>query len=217
MSWFMAGAATLTAASSLYSMNSSANASAKAMGRQSMAEAKAIEAERLNGNIRNSYATAFSQMQLALKKRQLTQQSAGVTEAALQAQADVDTLNAATGTVGASAQAVSADIEMRAAEAQYAIQDSMESAVEQHSLDLQMMVLNTEQSKPQVREYRYDGPSMGEMFATAAIQGAAQFVSGYGMRQLQLGLGPGQPQTLASPQFGSDLQGVRNPFSTRLY
>jgi hypothetical protein len=68
MTWFMAGAAAVSAGTSLIGAQSAANASARAAGRASLAEGEAIAKERLNTTIRNSYSAALAQMNLSLKK-----------------------------------------------------------------------------------------------------------------------------------------------------
>ena len=189
MTWFMAGGAALSVGGSLLSGSAAANSATRSANAVSKAEGAAIAKERLNTTIRNSYSTAFSQMQLGLKKKQLAQQGAGVSAAALAARADVTLGNAASGSIGASTTAAISDINEKAQSALDMTTDAYENALDQHNLDLQMMVLNTEQSATAPRPITDVGPSTGQMLLGAALGGAAQFASGYATRKMTLGLG----------------------------
>lgn len=189
MTWFLAGSAVLTVASTAISGNAAGNAATRNANATSKAEGEAIAKERLNTTVRNSYQAAFSQMQLGLRKKQLAQQGAGITATALAARGDVTLGNAATGSIGSSAQVVLSDIDMKAQAALDMTTDAYESAAEQHNTNLNMMVLNTEQSATAPREIRDVGPSSGEMLGAAVLGGVAQFAAGYAGKKMSLGLG----------------------------
>lgn len=196
MTWFMAGSAALTATTSLISANSSAKAGAKAAGTQSRAEGEAIAKERLNTTVRNAYSTAFSQMQLGLQRKQMSQQVGDIRAATLAAQGDARVAAASTGGIGASISAISSDIAMKSQAAVDMTTDAFENAMVNYNNDLNMMVLNTEQSAPTVRPVQYTGPSGGEMLGSAIMGGVMSFASGYASRKMSLGLG--QPSPAAS-------------------
>lgn len=199
MTWFAAGAAAVSLATSAYSSNAAAKSGARAAGAQSKAEGEAVQAERLNYTIRNSYNTALSQMQLGLKKKQLSQQMGAISAAKLMAKGDANAVAAATGSIGASAQAVTADIDMKAQAAIDMTTDSFESAIEEHNMSLQMMVLNTEGTQHKMGEIQYTGPSGSEMLGMAAASSVAQFAGNYASRKMSLGLGtPSTPSQSAS-------------------
>lgn len=200
MTWFMAGAAAVTTVTSLYSASSAANSQAKAAGAASRAEGEAIAKERLNSTIRNSYNTALSQMNLGLKKKQLSQQAGDIRAATLAAKGDATLAAAATGSIGASTTAVVSDIEQKSQAALDQTTDAFENAVENYNMDLQMMVINTDQSAPNVRPVEYNGPSGGEMLGMALMQGLGSFASNYAMRKMSLGLG----EKAATPQVSSN-------------
>ena len=189
MTWFMAGAAGLSAGTSLIAANSAARSSAKQAGAASLAEGEAIAKERLNTTIRNSYSTALGQLNLALTKRKLSTQSADIKAATLAAKGDAAVAAAATGSIGASTQAVVSDIEQKSQAALDSTTDAFENAVENYNNELGMMALNTHQTAPTVRKVEYAGPSGGEMLGTALMQGLGQFASSYAMRKMSLGLG----------------------------
>lgn len=218
MTWFMAGAAAVTTVTSLYSAQSAANSQARAAGAASRAEGEAIAKERLNATIRNSYNTALAQMNLGLKKKQLSQQATDIRAATLAAKGDATLAAAATGSIGASTNAVVSDIEQKSQAALDQTTDAFENAVENYNMDLQMMVINTDQSAPNVRPVEYRGPSGGEMLGVALMQGLGSFASNYAMRKMSLGLGskPATPQVssnagLYSLGTGSSGLGLRWP------
>lgn len=153
-------------------------------------EGEAVVKERLNTTIRNSYNTALSQAQLALRKQQLAQAGADTGAAALGVRGDADAMNAASGSIGGSTQAISADIQMKADAAQSRIDAELENAITNYNAELDMMALNTKLSESNVRPVQYTGPSTGEMLGTAAFVAAGSFASNYAMRQMSLGLGP---------------------------
>ena len=190
MTWFAAGAAVLAAGTSYISAQSSAKSQAKAAGAASRAEGEAIAKERLNTTIRNSYSTALAQMNLGLKKRQLSTQAADIRAATLAAKGDATLATAATGSIGASTNAVVSDIEQKSQAALDQTTDAFENAVENYNNELQMMVINTDQSTPTVRPVEYNGPSSGEMLGMSLLQGLGSFASNYAMKKMSLGLGP---------------------------
>lgn len=200
MTWFMAGAAAVTTATSMYSANSAASASARAAGAQSRAEGEAVARERLNTTIRNSYNTALAQMNLGLKKKQLSQQATDIRAATLAARGDATLAAAATGSIGASTNAVISDIEQKSQAALDQTTDAFENAIENYNMELQMMVINTDQTAPTVRPVEYRGPSRGEMLGSALMQGLGSFASNYAMRKMSLGLG--EPATQVSNNAG---------------
>lgn len=190
MTWFAAGAAALSTVGTIASGASSARAGAREAGRVSRAEGEAITKERINQTVRNSYSTALGQMQLALKKRQFAQQGSEISAARLVAKGDADANAAASGSIGASVNAVSEDINMKAQSALDMTQDAFENEVQNSNRELEMMVINTNESAPNVREVSYNGPSMGQLVGGAVLGGAVQFAGAYAQRKMSLGLGP---------------------------
>jgi len=199
MTWFMAGSAAISVGTSYLSASSAANSQAKAAGAASRAEGEAIAKERLNATIRNSYSTALAQMNLGLKKRQLSTQAADIRAATLAAKGDATLAAAATGSIGASTNAVVSDIKQKSQAALDQTTDAFENAVENYNNELQMMVINTDQSAPTVRPVEYHGPSSGEMLGMFLLQGLGSFASNYAMRKMSLGLG----EKAATPQVSS--------------
>ena len=215
MTWFMAGAAAVSTATSLYSAQSAANSQARAAGAASRAEGEAIARERLNATIRNSYTTALAQMNLALKKKQLSQQAGDIRAATLAAKGDATLAAAATGSIGASTNAVVSDIEQKSQAALDQTTDAFENAVENYNMDLQMMVINTDQSAPNVRPVEYYGPSGGEMLGMSLVQGLGSFASNYALHKMSLGLGSTPSGTNVGSSSGTTMSMLGNSFGTR--
>lgn len=186
----MIGSALFSGASAFLSARSSAASGIRQANAVSKAEGEAVVKERLNTTIRNSYNTALSQAQLALRKQQLAQASADTGAAALGVRGDADAINAASGSIGGSTAAISSDIQMKADAAQSRIDAELENAITNYNAELDMMALNTKLSESNVRPVQYTGPSTGEMLGTAAFVAAGSFASNYAMRQMSLGLGP---------------------------
>ena len=96
----------------------SAKAQAKAQLRtQQIADSKEIVRDRLQASIRNAYATALGQVQLALNKKQTAQQMSSVRAGGVSALGDASLMSAYSGTMGASVDAVASDITQRSNEA----------------------------------------------------------------------------------------------------
>lgn len=211
MTWFMAGAAAISVGTSLYSANSAAKSSARNASQASKAEGEAIVKERLNKTISNSYNTAFAQMQLALRKRQLSQQGADISAATLAAKGAASAESASTGSIGSSVDVVVSDIMQKSDAATQSTQDALENAVTNYNNELDMLVINTDQSTPNVRKYEYNGPSGGEMLGTAILGGLTQFASSYAMRRMNLGLGQAAnvPSSAGSSIYSLPTQGVK--------
>ena len=207
MSWFMAGAAAVTAVTTYTGAQSQKSAAIKQGNAVSLAEGKAIVRERLNQTIRNSYNTGLAQMQLGLEKRRMIQQGADISAAALAAKGNADALSAASGSIGASVQAVAADINQKADSALDMTRDAFEMSVINYNNDLDAMVMNTDQSAPQPRKNEYIGPSDGAILGQSLMSGVSQFASSYAMRHMQLGLG-NKPNVPSSSGGGSLSLGV---------
>lgn len=189
MTWYAVGAAAVTVVSGIVSSTSQKNSAIKQGNAVSKAEGEAVVKERLNTTIRNSYNTALGQQQLALTKRQLSQQGNNISAATAAAHADADTAIAASGSIGASTQAITADIDMKSQQALDQTTDAFENAVQNFNNSLDLMVLNVDQTEPTVRAVRDVGPSTGAIVGGSIMAGLGQFASNYAMRSMQLGAG----------------------------
>lgn len=186
MSWALAATAMAGGASYFGAMSSKSTAIRNANS-ASKAEGEAIARERLNTTVRNAYSTALAQMNLAAQKQQYSQNLGDISAAERGTLANVDTVAAASGSVGGSVDAVASDIRQRAGAARASTQNAWEAAVTNYNNTLDMMVVNTDQSAPQVRPVEYHGPSDLQILGTSLLAGAASFGSNYAMGKARLG------------------------------
>lgn len=167
----------------------SQKAQAKAQLRtQQIADSKEIVRDRLQASIRNAYATAFGQVQLALNKKQTAQQMSSVRASGLSALGESALVSAYSGTMGASVDAVSNDIMQRSNEALTQLQENYDASLQDYNRSLDTMVVNTELSTPQQREYKYMGPSTMDNLLGAVTGTALSFAGNYANKKMKLGL-----------------------------
>lgn len=190
MTWFSAGASALisTGAGYIGAMGQKSAGIANANS-ASRAEGEAIASERLNQTVRNSYSTALSQMQLSMRKRQLSQQGADIGAATLAARGDAALGIAATSSIGQTTNAIVSDINMKSEQAMSQTAEQYANDAENYNRELVMMAINSDQSAPNVRANEYNGPSDMALLGGSLLQGAASFAGNYAMRKMTLGLG----------------------------
>ncbi len=170
----------------------SAKAQAKAQLRtQQIADSKEIVRDRLQASIRNAYATALGQVQLALQKRQTAQQVSSVRAGGVSALGDASLMSAYYGTIGASVDAVSSDIMQRSNEALTQLQENYDASLQDYNRSLDALVLNTELSKPEQREYKYMGPSTTDNLLSSITGTALSFAGNYARKKMKLDLQEG--------------------------
>lgn len=176
--------------------NSQKKAAYKQMAAQAEQESKQIINERQNITIQNKYSTAFAQMQLAMQKKEFAKQWGAVSAAKLAADGDAKVGIAATGTMGASAQAIIGDINMKANEATAQVFQNLDMAEQDYNYQLEMMVLNTKLGQPMPSDFKYVGASTGSIIGTSLISGISSFASTYAnstIRSGMLGVQNGRP------------------------
>lgn len=167
----------------------SQKAQAKAQLRtQQVADSKEIVRDRLQTSIRNAYATALGQVQLALNKKQTAQQMSSVRGGGVSALGDASLLSAYSGTMGASVDAVSSDIMQRSNEALTQLQENYDASLQDYNRSLDAMVMNTELSTPQQREYKYMGPSTMDNLVSSIIGAGASFAGNYANQKMKMDL-----------------------------
>jgi len=167
----------------------SQKAQAKAQLRtQQVADSKEIVRDRLQASIRNAYATALGQVQLALNKKQTAQQMSSVRAGGVSALGDASLLSAYSGTIGASVDAVSSDIMQRSNEALTQLQENYDASLQDYNRSLDAMVMNTELSTPQQREYKYMGPSTTDNLLGSIVGAGMSFAGNYATQKMKLGL-----------------------------
>lgn len=189
MTWFAAGSAALTVGANYFTGSAANRNAVRNANATSRAEGEAITKERLNYTIRNSYATAQGQYNLAQQKRALNQQSADISQARLQALGDAELSAASTGSMGASINAMAADIEQKAQAAQDVTAQSYQDAQEAYNYELQMMVLNTQATNNATVTKYEGGQSSSSLMGMSLLSGLTTFAGNYATQRMQLGLG----------------------------
>ncbi len=189
MTWFAVGAAAVAVAGSLYSSNQAGKSAAKQAGNASRAENEAVVRSNTQSVVRNSYKAGMMNLQQGLMKKQAVQLGY---DTSVQAQAALGASSAnaaASGTVGASVDAVTNDIGMKWGEALAQQRENYEAELTNFNNELEALAISAEGEVLQSRKYEYVGPSSGEMLVGAAFAGASSFYSTYGAKRMNLNLG----------------------------
>lgn len=189
MSWVAVGVAAGGVATSIYSGSQSAKSSARQASAMSNAENAAIAKQNMSQMIRNSYRTGILNMQLGLQKKQAVQQGFNISAERVQALGAVESNAEAAGAIGASADAVATDLEMKYANAQEQNKENFESMLDNYNNELEALRMNALDQVVDAKKFEYNGPSGGQIVGTALIQGAMSFAGNYAMRSMSLGLG----------------------------
>ena len=185
-----------TAATSLYSANRAASGAAKSASAASNAENNAIAKQNMSQIIRNNYRGGLLQMQKGLQKKQAVQQGFDTTVMAQQAMGASSANAAAAGTIGASSEAVANDIQMKLGEAKAQQADSYEAMLTNYNTELETLRMNALETNVAPHEYKYTGPSAGQMCGSALLSGAMAGGSMYAGSQMKLGLGAKPPASV---------------------
>lgn len=201
MSWFMAGSAAVTA---LSAAKSGAEAG-QAASRVSIAQNEAIIKTNIANTIRTGYRVGLLNMQQGLLKRQAQQRNADTISQAKQVLGAVSANAAASGTVGASVDAVVNDVNMKLGEAQAQQAESWEISVTNFNTKLAELV---QQGKDSINDaFKADIPSDSKVTSNALFAGAVSFASSYFASKMKLGLGPKPPEATTTPAGTSNLGG----------
>lgn len=187
MVWWMAAAFAASAATSILGSRKQAKQAQAAEDWQNRsnaeAESKQIIKDRLATSVRNAYATAARASALAVQKQQLANGQANTRASALAATGTARANNAATGTEGASAQAVATDIQMKM-QADIDQQNlNYSQAVDDTNQELETQLMNTRIGAPDgVRNYYSSG--VGKSWKQGAWLGLANAAIGFGMQYM---------------------------------
>lgn len=190
MAWSAASMA-VSVAGSMAASSSAANSQMKSASNSARDYNMSLEKQYLHSIVRNSYKTGLLNVQLGLQKKTAAQEGYTQTVQARAAMGEASAQAAATGSVGASVDAVQNDIDMKLGEAQAVSADNYEQLLDNYNAELQMGKINatSEVLSSDPAKVSYEGPSIGQMFGGALLQGAASFVGGMARNRMQLGLG----------------------------
>lgn len=192
MTWGIVSVGVGTAAS-IYGGNKARNSSIKQMNDASNAENAAIAKQNMNQIVRNSYRAGLANLQLGLSKKQATQSGFDLSAAGAMALGNASTAAAASGSVGASVDAVQSDIQMKIDQAATAQADEYEQMIDNFNLELEANRMNALETTLEARQYKYRGASQGDIITGAVLSSAVQWAGNYALRKASLGLGPAVP------------------------
>lgn len=198
MSMWAVGAAAVAVAGSLHSSSQAGKSAAKQGSAASKAENEAVIRSNTQSMIRNSYKAGMMNLQLGLQKKQAVQQGFDQTVQS-QAMLGAATVNqAATGTVGASTDAVLNDIDMKLGEAKAQNRENYEADLTNFNNELEALSVSAEGEVQHARRYEYMGPSAGEMWTGALLAGVSTYMSVGGAKRMSLNMGSSAGTTAGS-------------------
>lgn len=182
MWWALAGAAV-----SAISAANAAGSSNKAAAKTSIAQNEAIIKANVANTVRTGYRVGMLNMQRGLSKRLAQQKGFDTTVLAQEALGKATANQAASGTIGASADAVSNDIRQKLGEAQAQQQEDFEVMGENFNAQLAEIVNQGQAAVEAPMKVKLQ--SGGDIAGNALLAGAVTFGSMYAKSKFDLGLG----------------------------
>ena len=182
MWWAIAAAA----ASALSSANAASKQN-KELARENIAQNEAIIKANVANTIRTGYRAGLLNMQRGLSRRMAQQKGFEQTKEAGAALGAVTANQAASGTIGASADAVAQDVRMKLGEAQAAQQD--ENELMELNFDTQLHELVQQGQDAVQSPAKVKLQSSGDIRGNALLAGLTTFGSMYASGKFNLGLG----------------------------
>jgi len=192
----MCGAAAMTVVSSV----ASGNSAAKGANSQSVEGNEAIIKANVANTIRTGYRIGLANMQRGLGKKQAVQQGFDITKAGAGALGEATANAAATGSVGASVDAVASDIKMKIGEAQAANQEQAD--IDLANFQTQIEGITFEGDNSIQESITSKAQSSGEIWGGALLAGASSFASSYFGSKMKLGVGASPTTPSLGPNTG---------------
>lgn len=160
--------------------------------RANQAENLAIQEANLQNTIRTGYRVGILNVQRGQSKLQAVQQGRDVGIKARQMLGSAEANAAASGTVGASIDAVADDIDRKTDEAQGNVDANWAATQQNFDTQLESIVQNGIDSVQSARKMDYSGPKTTDILSAAlggAAKTGAEFYTEYASAQMKLGLG----------------------------
>jgi hypothetical protein len=200
MSFWVSGA---MAAAAVVSSAVSAQSSANAASKLSVAGNEAVIKSNIRNTIRTGYRVGLLNMQRGLQKRETVQAGYDITKQGAQALGQVNANVAAAGAVGASADAVAMDIKMKMGEARASLENKNEINAGNFNTSLENITYEGEMSLQEGR--KADIQSGSEIMRGALVAGAMSFASSYAGSKMGAGTGNKPPSSGSTydPWLGS--------------
>ena len=214
MAW---SAVAVSVAGSMYASSSAASGQMKSASSSAKEYNISLEKQYLHSIVRNSYQSGLLNVQLGLQKKKAAQEGFDQTVLAKAALGQAVASSAATGTVGASVDAVQNDIEMKLGEARAVSADNYEQMLDNYNSELMLNKINatSETIAQNPAKVNYSGPSMGSMLGSALLSGMAQGFGVMAKDSMKLWLGAKVGST--SGTIGGLGGGVRGGLSVPNY
>ena len=189
MAW---SAAAISVAGSMYASSSASKSQMKSASGNAKDYNVSLEKQYLHSIVRNSYQTGLLNVQLGLQKKKAAQEGFNQTAQAKAVLGQAVASSAATGTIGASVDAVQNDISMKLGEAQAVGADNYEQMLDNYNAELGLNKINAtaETLSQNPMKVNYEGPSMSSMLGSALLSGMAQGMGSMVQSNMKLGLGP---------------------------
>ena len=175
------------AAVSVVSQVAAGNSAAKGANSQSVEGNEAIIKSNIANTIRTGYRVGLANMQRGLSKKQAVQQGFNITKAGASALGEATANAAASGTVGASIDAVSNDIKMKIGEAQAENQEQAD--VDLANFKTQIEGISFEGENSLQESIKSKAQSSSSIWGGALLSGAAGLASSYFSAKAKLGVG----------------------------
>lgn len=191
MSWGYCAVAAAAVVSSVASAQSGKDSAINGLNSQSAQTNAQIERANLQSIVRNSYRSAILNMQLGQAKQVAVKRGFDTGVAADVAYSAANANQAAVGAVGASAKAILSDVQMRLGEEQARQADDMNNTLISYNNELDMMRVNALNESYAPANFRYTGPSDGQIGSAGIMAGLSAVASSYLGSKLSLGSGGG--------------------------
>lgn len=158
--------------------------------RQSTEDNLGIVEQNIQGQARSAARIGLTRLGLAYQQRQLAMQNMDAREAGLRASSEAEANSAATGAIGASADAVRTDVDREVGNFVQAQRDQLN--ITNLNYNTQVEAISQEARARIVHPRKLNVPSDWEILGQSALQGAVAAGTQYVSSQLSLGLGPGK-------------------------
>lgn len=190
MSMWAIGASVVT---TVVASAASASQAKSTAAKGSIAANEAVVEANVSNTIRTGYRMGLANVQHGLQKRDMVQQGYDISKGGSTALGSVDANAAASGSVGASIDAIHQDVLMKVGEARASLENEAEIDAGNFNMKLQDIAFGGEQAVQKAR--KVDLQSEGSIWGNALAAGAVKFTSSYANQYMNLSPGSSQPST----------------------
>lgn len=209
MFWFALAAVAMQAANSAKAANASNQASSQAYTdslKSTNAQNDAILQANTANTIRTGYRVGLQNLQKARIVLDASQQGYDLSVKGIQAMGQNQAVAAASGTVGASVDAVKDDIQKKVAETQIGYDQTFEQMMENAQIGIQQTIMSGQDAILSSAKFNTTMPNQVSSLQSALVTGAAGFANAYAGGKLSLG-GAQAPGQVADPAYSSAVLG----------